>query len=41
MVVKIDINVLNIQELILGANEDANWQKITNSWPQNEMKNSF
>ena len=32
--VKIDMNVLRIQGLIVRTNEAANWQKIKNSQPQ-------
>ena len=34
MTVKIDMNVLKIQGLILKTNEAANWQKLKNSQPQ-------
>ena len=34
MVVKIDMNVLKIQGLILRTNEAEYWQKIKNSQPQ-------
>ena len=34
MVIKIDINILRIQGLILRTNKALNWQKIKNSLPQ-------